>query len=246
MISSCPGVASQGHLVLFQGPRRRARDVPAVQVVDAVVAVAEDVGLQRAILDGALQVGAYGVEGLDVPVGRADHQTGLAAEVERRRPMPLGVDFELVDPVGGDDFQGAGTGRRPGPKETDDRIENGRQRGRNAGLKAAQEPLSPRQAARSIRHDRPQRYSEENVISARTATSVRGNVAGSEVSVKASRCGPSARGTAANDKQYDEQSDESIPPTRSVARCIPQACTVICCNYRMRQINVTFSEQIAS
>ena len=93
MISSCPGFPRSVTLYILQGARRRARNVVPVQVVDAVVAVAEDVGLGLAKLDGAFQVGADGVEGPTSPSGVRMTRQGLPPKLNGGGQWPCASAF---------------------------------------------------------------------------------------------------------------------------------------------------------
>ena len=114
MISSCPGFPLPfDRLIDFQRAGRRTGDVAAVEVVDAVVAIAKDILAGRAILDRALQVRADRIERPRLAVDQ-DQQAGLPAEIEGRRPLAgFSGLLEFIHPIGRHHFQGAGTWSRP-------------------------------------------------------------------------------------------------------------------------------------
>src|SRR6516164_5709444 len=91
------GLPAESHLVGFQGTGRGAGYVLAVQTVHAVVAITENIAAVAAEFHRAIDVGTIRIEGPDFSARHADQQARLAAEVERGRPMTLGIGFQLVD-----------------------------------------------------------------------------------------------------------------------------------------------------
>ena len=82
-------VAANLHVVEFQGARRRAGDVPAIQVIHAVVACAPDFVQIVAILHGARKMGTGGGHRPVVTAGSANEQSGPAAKTKNLAAIGL-------------------------------------------------------------------------------------------------------------------------------------------------------------
>jgi hypothetical protein len=88
-----------------------------VQIVNAVVTVAENVAVIGTKGHGAVHMSAYRIEGSDFPLRRANYEAWLTVKIERRGPLAAGIGLELVDPVRGHGLQRTRVCLRSGTQE---------------------------------------------------------------------------------------------------------------------------------